>query len=129
GCQIGYPDDEDEQYPDREISIEKQSGIYEGIFRRKGVDEEDVKCRCADDRLDQNFDGREPVKLRAPVQKHLHGGNSEAQAAKSEPVKLGCRAGLRLPQKERYAGECEHSQGHVDIEYPSPAVMVGQPAA
>src|SRR4029077_525495 len=98
-----------------EISIEKQSGIYERIFHRKGVDKEDVKCRCADDRLDQNFGGREPVKLRTPVQKHLHGGNSNAQAAKSEPVKLRRRAGLRLPQKERDASECEHSQGQVDI--------------
>ncbi len=93
------------------------------------MDEEDVKCRCADDRLNQDFEGREPVKLRTPVQKHLHGGNRDAQAAKSEPVKLRCGAGLRLPQKDRYATECEHSQGHVDIEYPSPAVVVGQPAA
>src|SRR6266404_7684208 len=108
--------------------IEKQSGIYEGIFRRKGVDEEDVKCRCADDRFDQDFEGGEPVKLRAPVQKHLHGGNGEAQAAKSEPVELSCRAGLGLSQKVRYAGEGEHPQGHVDIDYPSPAVVVGQPA-
>jgi uncharacterized LabA/DUF88 family protein len=27
------------------------------------------------DRLNQNFEGREPVKLCTPVQKHLHGGN------------------------------------------------------
>src|ERR1700687_1399431 len=101
---MGYADDENDQHRDREIAIEKQPEVHEGILRGKGVDEEHIKCRYADNSLDQNFEGGEPVELGTPVQKHLQRGNSEAQAAKSEPVELRRRADRRLLYEERYAG-------------------------
>jgi len=99
--------------PTEKFRSRNSLGIYEGIFRRKGVDEEDVKLPMRQTtRLDQNFEGREPVELRTPGPETPAWRQSRCLSCQNpSQFKLRCRAGFRLPQKERYASECEHSQG------------------
>jgi hypothetical protein len=97
--------------------------------RGEGVDEEDIEGGYANGGLDQNLERGKPVKLRATIQKHLHRSDSDAEAPKPEPVHPGRRRDFRFLHEERDAREGKRADRHVDIEYPSPAVVVGQPAA
>src|SRR5882757_10161113 len=97
--------------------------------RGKGVDEEDIEGGYANGGLDQNLERGKPVKLRTTIQKHLHRSDRNAQATKPEPVHPGRRRDFRFLYEERDAREGKRADRDVDIEYPSPAVVVGQPAA
>ena len=92
------------------------------------MDEEQVERRDAEDGLDDDLAGAEPVELFAAVQQDLEGADRQAQAGEPEPIQLR-RLSRRALQKDCHPEEGEKTNRQVDVEDEAPAIVGCQPAA
>ena len=91
------------------------------------MSEEQVERRGADDGLDHDLAGAEPVEFFAAVQHHLPGSDRQAQRSEAEPIQLAHRVARRVGKKGRDAEEGEDADRQVDVEDKAPAIGGGQP--
>src|SRR5216684_4326805 len=93
------------------------------------MDDEEVKAKPGDRRLDPDLGRAEPILELAAVEQHLQGADRQAQCGEAEEVERLAAAVTRLVHEDHDADRGENPDRQIDVEYPPPAVIVGQPAA
>src|SRR5712691_7823430 len=93
------------------------------------MDDEEVKAKPGDRRLDPELGRAEPILQLAAVEQHLQGADRQAQSGKAEEVERFAVAVTCLVYEDQDAERGKNPERKIDIKHPAPVIVVGQPAA